>query len=68
MANKVPPTGYHTVTPAIIVRDANKAIEFYKRAFGAEEINRMVGPDGSVMHAEIKIGDSIIMLGEENEQ
>ena len=68
MASKVPPTGYHTVTPAIIVRDANKAIEFYKRAFGAEEINRMVGPDGSVMHAEIKIGDSIIMLGEENEQ
>lgn len=68
MAAKVPPTGYHTITPAIIVRDAAKAIDFYKRAFGAEEINRMVGPDGSVMHAEIKIGDSLLMLGEENEQ
>ena len=68
MAAKVPPTGYHSITPAIIVRDAAKAIDFYKRAFGAEEINRMVGPDGKVMHAEIKIGDSIIMLGEENEQ
>lgn len=68
MASKVPPAGYHTVTPSIIVRDASKAIEFYKRAFGAEELSRMVGPDGSVMHAEIKIGDSRIMLGEENEQ
>ena len=68
MATKNPPTGYHTITPAIVVRDAAKAIEFYKRAFGAEEIDRMVGPDGTVMHAEIKIGDSRLMLGEENEQ
>ena len=62
------PAGYHTVTPSIIVRDAAKAIDFYQRAFGAEEIERFAGPNGSVMHAEIRIGDSRIMLGEENEQ
>jgi len=62
------PAGYHTVTPAIIVRDAAKAIEFYVRAFGAEEVTRMAAPDGSIMHAEIRIGDSPIMLGEENAQ
>jgi len=62
------PAGYHSVTPAIVVRDAAAAIDFYKRAFGAEEIDRMAGPDGSIMHAEIRIGDSILMLGEENEQ
>jgi PhnB protein len=62
------PAGYHSVTPAIVVRDAAKAIDFYKRAFGAEEINRMAGPDGSIMHAEIRIGDSVLMLGEESEQ
>src|SRR5262245_35156366 len=63
-----PPPGYHSVTPAIIVRDAANAIDFYKRAFGAEEITRFEGPDGSVMHAEILIGDSRIMLGEESPQ
>ena len=62
------PAGYHSVTPALVVRDAAAAIDFYKRAFGAEEVDRMLGPDGSIMHAEIKIGDSLIMLGEENEQ
>ena len=62
------PAGYHSVTPAIVVRDAAAAIDFYKKAFGAEEIDRMPGPDGSIMHAEIRIGDSILMLGEENEQ
>ena len=62
------PAGYHSVTPAIVVRDAAAAIDFYKKAFGAEEIDRMAGPDGSIMHAEIRIGDSILMLGEENEQ
>ena len=66
MSAKSTPAGYHTVTPTIIVRNAPDAIDFYKRAFGAEEINRMAGPDGSVMHAEIRIGDSIVMLGEEN--
>ena len=62
------PAGYHSVTPAIVVRNAAEAIDFYKRAFGAVEVDRMLGPDGSIMHAEIRIGDSLIMLGEENEQ
>ena len=66
MATKSPPAGYHTITPSIIVRGAAEAIDFYKRAFGAEEVTRMNGPDGKVMHAEIKIGDSRIMLGDEN--
>ena len=68
MSSSKLPAGYHTVTPAIIVRDAAAAIDFYQRAFGAEELNRMAGPDGKIMHAEIRIGDSLIMLGEENEQ
>jgi len=59
------PDGYHTVTPHLAVRDAAKAIEFYARAFGAEERFRMPGPGGVVMHAELNIGDSIVMLGEE---
>ena len=63
-----PPAGYHSVTPAIIVRDAAGAIDFYKRAFGAKEVSRFEGPDGTVMHAEILIGDSRVMLGEESPQ
>ncbi len=60
------PKGFRTVTPSIVVKGADKAIEFYKRAFGAEELMRMAGPDGrSVMHAELKIGDSIIFLSDE---
>ena len=59
------PKGYHTVTPSLVVTGAAKTIEFYKKAFGAEEISRFAGPDGSIMHAEVKIGDSVIMLGEE---
>src|SRR5580765_3006231 len=62
------PKGYHTATPYMTVRDAAGAIEFYKRAFGATNPIRMDGPDGKVMHAEIIIGDSHIMLGEENPQ
>ena len=63
------PPGFHTVTPMLTVREADKAIDFYKRAFGAEERMRFLGPDEkSIMHAEIKIGDSIIMLGEEHPQ
>ena len=61
-----PPEGYHTLTPYLIVDGASEAIEFYKRAFGAEELSRMAGPDGKVMHAEIRIGDSIVMLGDES--
>ena len=66
MATQPIPAGYHSITPSLIVRDAPKAIEFYKRAFGAEEVSRMEGPGGSIMHAELRIGDSLVMLGEEN--
>lgn len=60
------PHGYHSVTPYLIVDGAAKAIDFYRQAFGASEIMRMAGPNGRVMHAEIKIGDSPIMLADEN--
>jgi PhnB protein len=64
---KAIPDGYHTATPYLIVKGAAQAIEFYKNAFGAKELFRMAAPDdGSVGHAEIKIGDSIIMLADEN--
>jgi PhnB protein len=59
------PKGYHSVTPYLVVNDGNRAIEFYKKAFGATEINRMAGPDGKIGHAELKIGDSMIMLSDE---
>jgi PhnB protein len=62
------PDGYHTVTPYLCVRGAAKALDFYARAFGAQEKVRMPGPDGKVMHAEILIGDSMVMLGDENPQ
>ena len=68
MAVKPIPKGYHTVTPYLIVRDAAGALEFYKKALGAAEIMRFPGPDGKVVHAEFKIGDSIVMLGEEMPQ
>src|ERR1700726_2225477 len=60
------PDGYHTATPYLIVNGAAQAIEFYKKAFGATEIMRMAQPGGKVGHAEIKIGDSIIMLADES--
>ena len=60
------PKGYHTATPYLIVRGAAAAIDFYKRAFGAKEKVRMSRPDGGVMHAEIQVGDSMIMLTDEN--
>jgi PhnB protein len=59
------PEGFHAVTPYLVVRDAAKAIEFYKRAFDAAEVSRMDGPDGKIGHAELKIGDSLIMLSDE---
>ena len=67
MTNKVKPIpeGYHTATPYLIVKDAARAIEFYKKAFGATELMRMPGPGGKIGHAEIKIGDSPIMLADE---
>lgn len=59
------PPGFRTVTPSLVVRNASEAIEFYKKALGAEEIMRMAGPDGMIGHAELKIGDSIIFLSDE---
>ncbi len=65
MAVKPIPDGYHSVTPYLIVKGAANAIEFYKKAFGATELMRMADPSGRVGHAEIKIGDSPIMLADE---
>lgn len=60
------PDGYQTATPYLIVKGAADAIEFYKKAFGATEMLRMADPQGRVGHAEIKIGDSVIMLADEH--
>ncbi|HEX9444295.1 MAG TPA: VOC family protein [Candidatus Binatia bacterium] len=68
MAAKPIPEGYHTVTPCLVAEGAAKLIDFLKQAFGAEERFRMARPDGGVMHAEVKIGDSMVMLGDANEQ
>jgi PhnB protein len=65
MATKPIPDGYRTATPYLIVKGAAEAIEFYKRAFGATELLRMADPKGRVGHAEIRIGDSVIMLADE---
>lgn len=65
MPPKPIPDGYHTATVYLIVRGAARAIEFYKQAFGVTEVMRFASPDGTVGHAEIKIGDSPIMLGDE---
>jgi PhnB protein len=59
------PKGFHSITPHLVVRDANKAIDFYKQVFGAQEQARMPGPDGKIMHAEIRIGDSVLLLADE---
>jgi PhnB protein len=65
-SNRPIPEGYRTLTPALTVRNAAAAIDFYKRAFGAQQLARMDAPDGSgVWHAELQIGDSRIMLGDE---
>jgi|SRR6516165_9485138 PhnB protein len=60
------PDGYHTATPYLIVKGAASAIEFYKKAFGATEVMRLADPSGKIGHAEIKIGDSFIMLADEH--
>jgi PhnB protein len=65
VAVKAVPEGYHTVTPYLIVNGAARALDFYRKAFGAKEQVRMPGPDGKVMHAEIQIGDSKVMLADE---
>lgn len=65
MAVKPIPDGYHSITPYLIVKGAAAAIEFYQKALGAVELFRMPMPDGRVGHAEIRIGDSSIMLADE---
>jgi PhnB protein len=66
MAVKPVPDGYHSVTPYLVCGDAAKAIDFYKTVFGAEELMRMPSPGGRVGHAELRIGDSVIMLADEH--
>jgi len=66
MAVKPIPDGYHAVTPYLIVQGAARAIDFYKTAFGATELMRIGGPGGKIGHAEIKIGDSAVMLADEH--
>jgi PhnB protein len=60
------PAGYHSVTPYLMVRDATKALAFYRNAFDAQELMRFEGPPGRIAHAEVKIGDSHVMLADEN--
>jgi PhnB protein len=64
MATKPIPEGYHTVTPYLAVDDASQAIEYYKKAFGAKERVRMEAPGGKIGHAELEIGDSLVMLSD----
>src|SRR5919109_2991570 len=59
------PDGYHTVTPHFVVDECARAIDFYAKAFGAKELMRMPGPGGKITHAEIKVGDSVVMLNDE---
>lgn len=63
--NKAIPEGFHSVTPYLIIKDAAKAIDYYKKAFGAEEVGRISMPDGKVGHCELQIGNSRIMLSDE---
>jgi PhnB protein len=65
MAVKPIPDGYHTATPYLIIKNAGAALDFYRRAFGAVELMRLVAPTGAVGHAEIRIGNSVIMLADE---
>ena len=67
-AKKPIPEGYHSVTPYLICKGAAKALDWYKQALGAEERVRMPGPDGAIMHAELQIGDSVLMLASGGEQ
>jgi PhnB protein len=65
MAVKAIPDGYHSMTPYLIIDGAAKAIEFYTKVFGATELLRLPGPGGKLGHAEIKIGDSVLMMADE---
>ncbi len=66
MAVKAIPEGYYSLTPYLVIKGAEQAIEFYQKIFGAIETVRMPGPEGRVMHAEMKIGNSIVMLSDES--
>lgn len=66
MPVKAVPEGYYSLTPYLVCKGAAKAIEFYAKAFGAQEMMRMPGPGGMIMHAEVKIGNSMLMLSDEN--
>jgi PhnB protein len=68
MSVKAIPDGYHSLTPYLVCKGAAKAIDFYAKAFGAQETVRMPGPDGQIMHAEVKIGNSMLMLSDENKE
>ena len=68
MAVKPIPDGFHTVTPYLVVPDAAQLIDFLKRAFNAEEIHRSHRPDGAVAHAQVKIGDSMVMMGQAQDE
>jgi len=63
-ASKPVPDGYHTITPHLTLDNAAQTIDWYKKAFGAEEISRSAGPDGKIMHAEVRIGDSRVMVND----
>ena len=68
MAVKPIPDGYHTVTPYLIVPDAAKLIDFLKQAFDAQESVRMARPDGRIVHAELRLGDSVVMMSDAGEE
>src|SRR4026207_1969273 len=68
MATKAIPDGYHSLTPYLVIRAAADAIEYYKKVFGAKETVRMPGPGGAIMHAEVKIGNSMLMLADEQKE
>jgi PhnB protein len=63
-AAKPVPDGYHTITPSLVLDNAAQTIDWYKKALGAQEVSRSVGPDGKIMHAELKIGDSRFMMND----
>ena len=64
-ATRAIPEGFHTITPHLVCEGAAKALDFYRECFGAVEVSRMPGPDGRIMHAEMRIGDSIFMLADD---
>jgi len=68
MAVKAIPDGYSSLTPYLVCKGAAKAIDFYTKVFGAQETVRMPGPHGQIMHAEVKIGNSMLMLSDENKE